>query len=131
MPRVSRTTILAGTLGVVCLVTSGRASATGPDEATKEAARQAYDRGAAAYDAGEYARATSELSRADELFPSDIALELALKAAVKGDDARTAIVLANRADHRSQAGTLGAAAQAARTKMAGRTGTVSVTCPGR
>jgi hypothetical protein len=122
--------VIAGTLSVVCL-TTGRANAGGPDDATKEAARQAYDRGAAAYDAGDYARAMAELSRADELFPSDIALELALKAAVKGDDARTAVVLANRADQRSKGGSLGAAVAAARTKMAGRTGTVSVACPGR
>ena len=48
-----------------------------------EGARAAYDRGAAAYDAGNYELAASELTRADDLAPNDIALELALKAAVK------------------------------------------------
>jgi hypothetical protein len=96
-----------------------------------QAARQAYDRGAAAYDAADYPLAVSELARADELFANDVALELALKAAVKADDARMAMQLAVRADRRTRNGTLAAAAVAAREKMAGRTGTITITCPGR
>jgi len=126
-PRRNRFGCVACVAGLVCVLSSGAARA---DDST-EAARQAYDRGASAYDAADYARAASELARADELLPSDVALELAIKAAVKGDDARTAIVLAMRAERRTRTGTLAAAAQAARTKMAGRTGSVNVTCPGR
>src|SRR4051794_29326385 len=120
--RLSRALGVASSIGLACVLAAGSANAGGPpDEATKEAARQAYDRGAAAYDAGDYARATAELTRADELFASDVALELALKAAVKGDDPRAAMVLAARADKRARGGTLAAASQAARAKMAGRT----------
>lgn len=128
---LTRAVVVASSIGLACVLAAGDASAGSPDEATKEAARQAYDRGAAAYDAGDYARATAELTHADELFASDVALELALKSAVKGDDPLAAMTLAARADKRARGGTLAAAAQAARAKMAGRTGTVNVTCPGR
>lgn len=131
MPRASRYAASAlfscAIACLACLLSEGVAHA----DDTTEAARQAYDRGAAAYDAGDYGLAASELIRADELLPSDVALELALKAAVKGDDARTAITLAARAERRTRSGPLAAAAQAARTKMSGRTGSVTVTCPGR
>jgi hypothetical protein len=95
-----------------------------------EAARKAYDRGASAYDSGDFAVAAAELGRADELLANDVALELALKAAVKADDALAAIALVARAERRTRTGTLGAAAAAAREKMAGRTGAVTVLCRG-
>lgn len=125
--RVRRSSAIV-LVGAFVLVTAFAAPARADDV---QAARQAYDRGAAAYDAADYALAVSELARADELYANDVALELALKAAVKAEDARMAMLLAARADLRTHAGALGEAAAAAREKMAGRTGTISVTCPGR
>jgi hypothetical protein len=125
LPRRSCAIVFAG---AIALVMSTAATAHADDV---QAARQAYDRGAAAYDAGDYGLAVSELARADELFANDVALELALKAAVKADDARMAVRLALRADTRTRTGSLAAAAAAAREKMAGRTGTITITCPGR
>jgi hypothetical protein len=132
--RISRARVCARAAVVIVAITAidaVDARDARADEATLDAARQAYDRGAAAYDAADYPKAASELARADELFANDVAIELAIKAAMKSDDARTAITLAARAERRTRSGTLGAAAVAARTKMAGRTGTVNVICPGR
>jgi len=119
---------LAGAIALACAIGTSDAHA---DETNVEAARRAYDRGAQAYDVGDYPRAAAELSRADELAASDVALELAIKAALKADDPRTAITLAARAEKRSRSATLAAAAQGARTKMAGRTGTVTIMCAER
>ncbi len=99
------------------------------DQAT-DAARVAYDRGASAYDAGDYPRAAVELAKADELAANDVALELAIKAAVKADNPRLAMTLAARGARRSTAG-VAAAVELARSKMAGRTGTIIVMCPMR
>jgi hypothetical protein len=91
------------------------------------AAREAYDRGAAAYNAGDYVTATAQLSKADALVPNDVALELALRAAVKANDPVDAMELAVRADPRRSA-TLTAARDDARAKMGGRVGKLTVTC---
>src|SRR5687768_1985938 len=93
-----------------------------------DSARSAYDRGAAAYDRGEYPLAAAELARADELAANDVALELALKAAVKAEDAPLAMTLAARADGRQGNAALRSARDAARARMASRTGRVVVTC---
>ena len=111
---MSRARVVAGVVLLVGAVTAEVALADG----TVEAAREAYDRGAAAYDAGEYARAAAELARADEILANDVALELALKAAVKADDPRFAMTLVARADARQPTGNLAAARDAARARMA-------------
>ena len=95
-----------------------------------QAARAAYDRGAAAYDAREYTVATTELARADELTPNDVVLELALKAAAKGDDARLGMRLVLRAESRKPSGALAVAASAARDALATKVGTITPSCPG-
>jgi len=66
-----------------------------------EAARAAYDRGAAAFKAKRYAEAAAELVRADALAPNAVALESALKAAELADDAALAMTLADRAEQRA------------------------------
>lgn len=117
-------------LALTCAISIAYASTAHADQATLDAARQSYDRGAAAYDAKDYPRAAVELAKADELMANDVALELAIKAAVKADDPRLAMTLASRGARRSNAG-VAAAAEQARQKMAGRTGTVIVMCPMR
>lgn len=106
------------------LAAASDASAQAADVA---AARDAYDRGAASYDAGEYAVAATQLSRADALVPNDVALELALKAAVKANDAVLVMELAARADGR-RSRTLHAVRDDARSRMSARVGRVTVAC---
>lgn len=101
-----------------------------PPQGDMAAARDAYDRGAASYDAGEYALAAQQLSRADAIVANDVALELALKAAVKANDALLTMDLAARADTR-QSPALLAARDDARAKMGPRTGRVTVFCAPR
>jgi hypothetical protein len=113
---------------LLAVAISGVSGVARADQKDVEGARAAYDRGAAAYDAGDYKLAASELTRADDLAPNDVALELALKAAVKADDARLAMALSRKADARQATGALAAARDAARTKMAARTGQVLVGC---
>jgi len=115
-------------LAITCALSLAWSARAHADQATLDAARQAYDRGAASYDAKDFPRAAVELARADELMANDVALELAIKAAVKADDPRLAMTLAARGARRSNAG-VAAAAEQARQKMAGRTGTVIVMCP--
>lgn len=115
-------------LAITCALSLAWSARAHADQATLDAARQAYDRGAASYDAKDFPRAAVELARADELMANDVALELAIKAAVKADDPRLAMTLAARGARRSNAG-VAAAAEQARQKMASRTGTVIVMCP--
>ena len=115
-------------LAITCALSLAWAARAHADQATLDAARQAYDRGAAAYDAKDFPRAAVELARADELMANDVALEQAIKAAVKADDPRLAMTLASRGARRSNAG-VAAAAEQARQKMASKTGTVIVMCP--
>lgn len=115
-------------LAIMCALSLAWSARARADQATLDAARQAYDRGAASYDAKDFPRAAVELARADELMANDVALELAIKAAVKADDPRLAMTLAARGARRSNAG-VAAAAEQARQKMASRTGTVIVMCP--
>jgi hypothetical protein len=91
------------------------------------AAREAYDRGAAAYDAGDYPLAVAQLARADALVPSDVALELALKAAVKANDPVQTMDLAKRAEARASP-SLRATREDAVNRMASRVGRIVVQC---
>jgi hypothetical protein len=92
-------------------------------------AATAYDRGAKAYDRGDFAAAASELARADELAPNGVALELALAAVVKTDDAVLAMTLAERADARKPTKALDSASHAARRRFGTRVGRLNVVCP--
>lgn len=94
-----------------------------------QAARAAYDRGAAAFTAKRYAEAAAELARADALAPNPVALASALKAAELADDPALAMTLADRAELRPGAdeATL-AAVKRVREKLGGRAGKLSVRC---
>ncbi|HZO14739.1 MAG TPA: hypothetical protein VFB62_15805 [Polyangiaceae bacterium] len=94
-----------------------------------ERARQAYDRGAAAYDRGEYVAAAKDLALADELVPSSIALTTAIKATTFADDPLLGMELVKRAESRSPADeALTDAATAAREKFEPRVGRLSCSC---
>jgi hypothetical protein len=93
-------------------------------------AREAYDRGAAAYDKKDYTVAAPELARADVLAPNVTVLELALEASVRAQNAPLVMELAQRAEDRAQRSTpLYRRAQDARAKFEGQVGRVVVRCP--
>jgi hypothetical protein len=85
-------------LPIAIAVWAGAASAADP--ATGEA-RRAYDKGADAYNHGDYAVAVQELARADELAPNENVLRFALFAAERADSAILAMNLVERARARS------------------------------
>jgi hypothetical protein len=87
-------------LPIAIAVWAGAASAADP--ATGEA-RRAYDKGAEAYNHGDYVVAVQELARADELAPNDNVLRFALFAAERADSAVLAMNLVERARARGMA----------------------------
>src|SRR5262245_44386169 len=91
-------------------------------------ARDAYDRGAAAFAQKDYAVAASEFARADELNPHPAALLAALKAAVLANDPLLAMQLADRADSRPRDEGTARAAEAARAKFSTRVGKLVPRC---
>jgi hypothetical protein len=120
----------AAGLALTLLATSAAA-----DEAVLEA-RAAYDRGAAAYDAHDYAHAAVDLARADELAPNGTVLDLALQAAIRAEDAALVMELVERVEVRVPASTPSPAsmplfvrAREARAKFSGLVGRVLVRCP--
>jgi len=105
------------------VVTAAEARAAGP----VDAARTAYDRGAAFYDAAEFPAAAAELARADELTANDIALALAIKAATKADNPALAMGLAARAEGRPSP-QLNEIRELTLAKMSNRVGTLKLSC---
>jgi hypothetical protein len=93
----------------------------------KEDAAAAYDRGAAAYDRGEFGVASRELARADELAPNPVALELAILASVRTDDAPLGMTLLERA--RERRGVKASVQREARRALAPKVGKLDVRCP--
>lgn len=89
---------------------------------------QLYDRGAAAYDSGDYTHAVADLTRADAIAPDPITLELALKAALKADDAARGMELAERADTRRVPSAISNLAAQARGRFAAHAGKVHASC---
>jgi hypothetical protein len=114
-----RLAAIAIALGVWCAEIPALADDT-------DAAHAAYDRGARAYDAHDYVRAAHELAKADEFAPNDVALELAIRAAVHCDDPVLVMALAAKAEGRNES--LRLTAQEARSKMVGRTGRLTLAC---
>jgi hypothetical protein len=87
-----------------------------------------YARGAAAYDSGDYAHAVVDLAQADAIAPSAVALELALKASLKADDAAHGMELAERAEGRKVPAGVTALATQARGRFAAHAGKVHASC---
>jgi tetratricopeptide (TPR) repeat protein len=91
-------------------------------------AKEAYDRGSAAYRKGDYAAAAHEYARADELAPNDVALQAGLEAAVLSDELVLGMELLERSRRGEATGKLAKAIKAARDKFKGRAGQVRVSC---
>ena len=114
---------------------AGKASAappitTTPDprSAATDLAKEAYDRGTAAYEAKDFRLAAREFAHADELAPNAVALQAALDAAVQADDPLLGMDLADRATRDGGTTALHAAADAARLRFADRVGSIVVRC---
>ncbi len=89
-------------------------------------ARELYDRGKRAYDAGRFGDAARDLARADELAPKAKVLDLAMAAARRADDAVLGMELVVRAESRG----MSEAARDGRRFFASRVGLLAVSCPG-
>lgn len=96
-------------------------------DATSEAG-EAYDAGARAYDAKDYATAARAFALADERVPSARALELAMASALLAGDASLGMDLVVRAERRAVDGTLTKLARELRAKHAGKVGSVTLEC---
>jgi hypothetical protein len=91
-------------------------------------ARAAYDRGARAFNAGQYVAAAREFSVADELAPNPVALRFALQAVLFLDDPVLGMTLVQRAGGRN-APELDRLVVDARAKFAHRVGRITLTGP--
>src|SRR5580693_6760902 len=81
------------------LLLAGEAFAQRPASTDASRARDAFERGSAAYRLGDYARAAAEYARADALDPNPAALRAALDAATLADDPVLGEELIERAEH--------------------------------
>jgi len=120
---VARRRVVSSCLVAAVLV--GRAAVAQEDVVQ---ARAAYDEGAKAYEAKQFARAAERFARADELSPDARALRYALAAALQSDDALLGATLAQRADERGPEGELGELARSAHGRFDGRIGRVRIIC---
>lgn len=95
----------------------------------RDRARTAYEEGTKAFKKGDFEAAATKYAEADSIAPSPVALQAALDAAVKADDAVLGAELLERARTRDVKGALATSVQTATTKLAHRAGKVTATCP--
>ncbi len=115
--------LLAGALASLLAATAVRAD----DRAIGEA-RAAYDRGVELHRKGDHRGAATAFARADELFPSDPALEAALDASVDADDPVLGMTLVARADTRFMDGRAFRARDRAHERFSSRVARVTIAC---
>jgi len=108
---------------IMVLALSSPAFAGDPPEVM--AARAAYDRGVALFDAKDYAGAARAFAEADATVRNDVALGAAIDAAIRADDPVLGMGLVDRAEGRPIANVA-----EARAKFSKRIGRVRVTCSG-
>ena len=90
-------------------------------------ARSAYDRGAAAYNEGNFAVAAAEFKRADGLVPNPAVLTMALKASLRVGDPVLGMTLVERAEGRADEA-LARTAALAHEKFVGDVGSLRIVC---
>jgi len=115
-------------LGVVAIALTIAPSAWADPPSDKQRARDAYERGTAAYKRGDFAGAAAAYAEADAIAPSDTALQAGLDAAVKADDPARGAELLERAHTRPLAGALATSVKNADAKLAHRAGRVRLRC---
>jgi hypothetical protein len=119
---------LASALVAFAVSAPGRAQDGGT---TSDAARLAYDRGTAAFRAGQYAVAAREYDRADQLAPHPVALRWALVASVQAGDAVLGMTLVDRAAGRAADPELEVAVSQARAALEHTVAGLTLRCPPR
>jgi hypothetical protein len=119
----------ASAVAAAALLVAGEAAAQRPGSTDASRARDAFERGSAAYRLGDYARAAAEYARADALDPNPAALRAALDAATLADDPVLGEELIERAEHMPGDAPGARTLDAARARFAHRTGRVVVRCP--
>lgn len=120
-------TLLALAVGLSIGSASGVAHA---DEADFRHAREVYDRGVRAHDAGDDAAAARAFAEADGLFPTPASLEGALESAMRADDPALGLELLDRSEGRSADASLRRTIEAARKRFVGRAGRLRFDCKG-
>lgn len=120
--RSSTTKVLLLTLGM----TVARPAIAADDP--HNAARYAYERGARAYDAGQYEQAARAFAKADELSPHPVALEYALRASMRAQDAVLVMQLVQRVEARAHGESLARLAAQARRAFERKVGRIFVHC---
>jgi hypothetical protein len=99
------------------------------DASHLEDAAQAYEAGAALFAKKDYAHAAEFFARADELAPSNVALDEALKSAISGDLPSLGMELVERARTRTISSALAQRVAAAKKSFATRVGKLVLNCP--
>jgi hypothetical protein len=113
----------------LCLSAASFGADAAPAPATDQArARDAFERGSAAYRVGDFARAASEYARADALDPNASALRAAIDAATLADDPVLGTELLERTARAPADPESKKAIDAARARFAHRTGRVVIRC---
>lgn len=93
-----------------------------------KAAREAYDEATLAFKQRDYDAAASLFGKADAIAPNPVALEQAIRAALRADKPVIGMDLVRRALKREAEGTLLAAAEEARAAFQDRVGKLQVSC---
>lgn len=128
VPLPARRRLLSA-LAVGCALTAIATAAPARADEELTDARKAYDRGAKAYDDGDYVTAAREASFADQLVPNTTALELALKSVLRVELHVLAMQLADRVAARDDAPpSLRSLAAEARARSVDRVGKIRVDC---
>lgn len=112
---------------VATLLVVADAGAAELSEEDKAAARRAYEAGVAATKSGDLKAAAQAFATADAIIPNATALESALEASLRADDAALGMELVDRAERRP-AVTFPAVVARARATFEGRAGRLIVTC---
>lgn len=112
-------------LALVIVLASGVASA----QVDRDKARAAYEEGTRAYKRGEFSAAAMKYAEADTMAPSPVALQAALDAAVKADDAILGAELLERARTRDLSGALATSVRSANAQLGHRAAKLTASCP--
>jgi hypothetical protein len=128
-PRSVRSALAAVAIASVLGLATSPARAQGTPDVPH--AKEAYARGVAAHERGDFQTAAREFAAADSLAPSSVALQAGLDAALDADDPVIGGELLERSKRVTPpiAPKLKDSIEAARKKLGGRAGRVEVACP--
>ena len=111
--------------GIAVMLVASVASA----QVDRDKARAAYEEGTRAYKRGDFSAAVVKYAEADAIAPSPVALQAALDAAVKADDAVLGAELLERARTRDVSGALATSVRSANEKLGHRAAKLTASCP--